>query len=71
MPDPTAGMIRAFEVKVGDYISNGDNPWWFLVSLIIPLGGDEMGPAVFRFVDLNPDIGGTLDLPYAALVRKY
>lgn len=70
MPDPTAGMVRAYEIKVGDFIDSNGDPWWFLVDEIIPLGGDEMGPAVFRFVDRNPDIGGAIDFPYAALVKR-
>jgi hypothetical protein len=70
MNDPTADLIRAFEVRVGDFIAC-DNPWWFRVYEIEGIGGDEMGPAVWRFYDRNPDIGGTVEFPYAALVRVY
>jgi putative component of membrane protein insertase Oxa1/YidC/SpoIIIJ protein YidD len=70
--DPTANMVRAFEIREGDWIWTHDwRDWPFQVDMIEPLGGDEMGPALWRFTDCAPWIGGSVDYPYAALVEKY
>ena len=62
MNDPTANMVRAFEIQLGTLLLE-DN---LKVDRIEGLGGDETGPAVWRFYDCY---GGYIDYPYAALVE--
>jgi hypothetical protein len=61
MNDPTANMVRAFEVQLGVVLAE-DN---LTVDHIEGLGGDETGPAVWRFYDRY---GCYVTYPYAALV---
>ncbi len=61
MKDPTANMVRAFEIQLGDLLYE-DN---LRVDRIEGLGGDETGPAVWRFYDMY---GQHVTYPYAALV---
>lgn len=62
MNDPTANMVRAFEIRVGDLLAE-DN---LMVVRIEGFGGDEMGPAIWRFYDW---VGANVTYPYAALVK--
>lgn len=62
MNDPTANMVRAFEIHEGDLLTE-DN---LMVARVEGIGGDEMGPAIWRFYD---PFGAHVSYPYAALVE--
>jgi hypothetical protein len=69
MKDPTANLVRAFEVKEGDWIKPPGESEFYIVDAIEELGGDEMGCAVFRFTDMLYSPYSSFDYPYAALVE--
>ena len=69
MKDPTADLIRAFEIRVGDRIVIPQD-FEVTVDEINPIGGDEYGPAAWEFVcGKQRDGVYRYTVPYAALVK--
>lgn len=69
MNDPTANLVRAFEIRVGDRIVVPVD-YGLRVDEIEELGGDEMGCAVFKFIQNGMSGRTTYSVPYAALVKR-